>query len=177
MRGLSSTIAAASIALGFTVSAWAKDEDDRAAPPETVEQILDSPLPDEAYAEGERCLMLHQYDNVRVLSERVVVFEGRRGRYWLNQLHGRCIGLRSDLVLKFSLHNAQVCDMDTFRGLDGDAPTVLMGTGSCTLGRFEPVSKSQLDLLESAIRMRRSSPAVDRTERAEKQATEDASQG
>jgi hypothetical protein len=177
MQCHTSLLVAASVALLAAAFSRANDttKEDRSAPPETVEQILGAPLPDEAYAQGERCLALHEYQTVRVLSEQVVVFEGRRGRYWLNQLHGKCIGLRGDLVLKFNLHNAQVCDLDTFRGLDNTGLNPLLGSGNCTLGRFEPVSKPQLDLLKSAIRMRRSSPAVDRTERAEKEAQQDAS--
>ena len=156
---------------------YARDSPKDEPPKETVQQILETPLPEEAYAAPERCLMLHEYDNVRVLTEELVVFVGRRGRYWLNQLHNRCVGLRPDLTLKMTLHNAQVCDLDTFRGLDTTGLSPLMGSGNCMFGRFEPISKEQLNLLESALRMRRSSPAVDRTERAEKAVEQGASSG
>jgi hypothetical protein len=138
-------------------------------PQESVEQILAAPLPDDAYARSQRCLSLHQYRSVHVLSDELVVFEGRR-TYWLNQLQSRCLGLRPDLVLKLSLRSSQVCELDTFRGLDSTTVTPLFGSGTCFLGRFEPVSKEQLDLLRSALRMRKASPAVDRTEQAEKDA-------
>jgi hypothetical protein len=136
---------------------------------ESIEEILAAPLPDDAYSDSQRCLMLHQYQSVQVLSEDLVVFEGRR-TYWLNQLHSRCLGLRPDLVLKLSLRSSQVCELDTFRGLDSTTIAPLFGSGTCFLGRFEPISKEQLNQLRSALRMRKSSPAVDRTEQAEKEA-------
>ena len=142
---------------------------------ESVEEILATPLPDDAYADSQRCLGLHQYRSVDVLSDELIVFEGRR-KYWLNQLQNRCVGLRPDLLLKLSLRGSQVCELDTFRGLDSTTVAPLFGSGNCFLGRFEPISKEQLDLLRSALRMRKSSPAVDRTEQAEKEA-EHASQG
>jgi len=159
-----------SVSVVAVVPAYAKEP-----PRESIEEILAVPLPDDAYADSQRCLAIHQYQSVQVLSEELVVFEGRR-TYWLNQLHSRCLGLRPDLVLKLSLRSSQVCELDTFRGLDSTTVAPLFGSGTCFLGRFEPISKEQLNQLRSALRMRKSSPAVDRTERAEKEAG-NASQG
>jgi len=154
-------------------------------PPESLEQILGEPLPAESYTDAERCLNTHDYDSVRVLTDELVVFEGRRGRAWINQLRSRCIGLKTGGVLQFELRNRQVCDLDTFRSLDGSMMGVIdrsgrnplggMESGTCMLGRFEHVSESQLDMLESALRMRRNSKPVDSTEQAEKQAQKNAS--
>ena len=58
-----------------------------------VDFILDNPLPESDYHSSDRCINSDSYRKVEVLDERHLLFLGRRGVVWLNQLRYACAGL------------------------------------------------------------------------------------
>jgi hypothetical protein len=167
---------AALLTLAVTLSACA------AAPPEGEEQpqieedlatILSEPLDAEEYGESQRCVSSLALRNFELLGDRHILFEGPRGRYWLNELRMRCPGLRSGpasaLVFDSRGGGAQVCSLDRFavtpwfydprprrwwqrrsafdRGLPPDAIP-------CTLGAFQPISADQAEAIRAAFDQR-----------------------
>ena len=90
---------------------------DYEAQEESIDQILTQPLAENEYAEQVRCLATYTYNSVEILDSRHVVFKGPGGRYWLNRLRNRCLGLRRNDTLKFELRTSQICDLDTFEAI------------------------------------------------------------
>jgi hypothetical protein len=129
-----------------------------------IEAILSEPLDAEQYGRTQRCLSHHEYRDFRAIDERRIVFEGRRGRLWLNTLCTRCPDLRHATVLRVRSMSSmgRICEMDTF--VAGDWFTwpwyrrwpwywgTAWGTGmTCSLGKFQPVTKVQVATIEDAI--------------------------
>ncbi len=127
----------------------ASPAEQQAARQDAIDKILSQPLPADAYAKPERCLASHQYDSVDILDDRHLVFKGMGDRIWVNELRRRCIGMHRRDVLQFEMHANRVCDLDTFQaftpGLGG------IRSGSCSLGRFEPVTAAQLEAMRAAV--------------------------
>lgn len=133
---------------------------------ESIETILSRPLDPEAYGVAKGCLDSTQYRSYRVLDDRRVVFEGRRGEFWLNTLHFRCPELRHSSALQVKSRasfSRRICEHDTF--LAGDwfdhpwyrrAPwrwTRPWGMETtCSLGKFQPVSSDQVSAIEAALK-------------------------
>jgi hypothetical protein len=115
-----------------------------------IEAILTSPESD--YVEPKHCLSTLAYDTVEILDEQRLLFRGRgKDELWLNQLAGRCAGLRRDMTLQFDLHGNQACRMDTVRGVESYFYFWQSVTGPCVLGGFEPVTQEQVALIKQAI--------------------------
>jgi hypothetical protein len=122
-----------------------------------VEFILDNPLPESDYHASERCINSDSYRKVEVLDSRHLLFHGRRGLVWLNQLRYACAGLGGGGALVFQMRNRSLCDLDGFSAAEfvhGDAvnragPTAL-GV-RCTLGHFEQITEAQADVLRKAL--------------------------
>jgi hypothetical protein len=92
------------------------------------------------------------YDNVEILNDQMLVFHGRqKDKLWLNQLAGRCPGLRQNMTLKFELHQDQACNLDTFNGVEHIFWFWQNTTGSCSLGKFQPVTPDQVNMVKDAI--------------------------
>ena len=64
-----------------------------------VDFILDNPLPESDYHSSDRCINSDSYRRVEVLDDRHLLFLGRRGVVWLNQLRYACAGLGGGGVL------------------------------------------------------------------------------
>jgi hypothetical protein len=108
-------------------------------------------LPESEYVESQRCLRLHAYQSVKVLDEQRLIFKGRGGKVWLNQLKGRCQGLRRRMTLEFTRRDSRLCELDDVRGVDQDYRPM---SARCALGAFEPITEQQLDLLEDVLKER-----------------------
>ncbi|MGA0838864.1 MAG: DUF6491 family protein [Pseudomonadales bacterium] len=123
-----------------------------AATQESVDQILAAPLGAEAYAKTERCLSTAQYDSVEILDDRHVLFKGIGKRVWLNELRSRCIGLdpRSTPVIR--LRDSQLCDMDTFQGVDSTMGIWTRSSATCSLGKFTAITPEQAEALRAAFK-------------------------
>lgn len=131
-----------------------------------IASILSEPLDPEIYGKTKRCLADQEYRNFRVLDDRRLLFEGRRDKLWLNTLRMRCLDLRHHSVLVVRSFSARrMCDMDTFQASDWfDWPwyrqwpwrwwsTWGMGM-NCTLGKFQPVTGSQVAEIEAVLKSR-----------------------
>lgn len=134
---------------------------------EEIGFILAEPLDEAVYGKTKRCLSDTDYRNIRILDDRRILFEGRRDRQWLNTLRMRCPDLRhhSVIVVRTTISPRRMCDMDTFYVSDWfDWPWYRRwpwywgwGWGAsamCSLGEFQPVTESQVALIEEAIRKR-----------------------
>ncbi|MEQ8857211.1 MAG: DUF6491 family protein [Pseudomonadales bacterium] len=124
---------------------------------EALQDILSTPLSAADYTgDQERCLSSYAYRSVDVLDDQHVVFKGSGERLWLNKLRTRCIGLRPDEILQFEMRNNRVCDLDNFQAMDSFMYTART-SGTCTLGKFMPVSPEQMEAIELAFKESRDS--------------------
>jgi hypothetical protein len=115
-----------------------------------VQYILDHPLTESEYSPSTRCMVSNSYESIEILDASHLLFVGRRGAIWLNQLRSDCVGLDKDSVLVFHSFGTRVCDMDSFLG----AERYGLSTGfaaHCTLGHFEPITQAQADVLRDAL--------------------------
>ncbi len=133
-----------------------------------VDFILDNPLPESDYVESNRCINSDSYRKVEVLDDRHLLFLGRRGVVWLNQLRYGCAGLGGGGVLVFQMRNRNLCDMDGFSSVPGSGGDVVRGTINrggptatgirCTLGHFEEITEAQAGMLRKALPARKHTP-------------------
>ena len=134
---------------------------------EEIGFILAEPLDEERYGTTRKCLSDTDYRNFRILDDRRILFEGRRDKLWLNTLRARCPDLRyrSVIVVRPSLSMGRMCAMDTFYVSDWYSwPWYRRwpwhwgwgrgSSGTCVLGEFQPVTESQVELIEEAISKR-----------------------
>lgn len=130
----------------------------RAAAEADIDEIMSYELDPDEYGDAKKCLSDHEYDNFRPLGDRHILFEGRRGKLWINTLRGRCNDLRHGdvLVVKLTM-GSRMCDMDRFEVADwfdfppGRRPSTWGTGGSCLLGKFHPVTEAQVDEIESVL--------------------------
>ena len=109
-------------------------------------------LPESEYVDTQRCLNALAYQSVEVLDEQRLVFKGLRGKIWLNQLKGRCPGLRRRMALEFTGRENRICELDGVRGLD--QVNLRPMSARCMLGAFELITEQQLELLENILETR-----------------------
>lgn len=117
---------------------------------ETIDKILTEPLEAEEYGKNERCLSTYAYRSVDVIDDTHVLFRGSGDKMWLNTLRNRCLGLRPNDTLRFSLRNNRVCDLDTFESVDYFA-FIGRSSATCSLGSFTPVTAEQVEAIEAAV--------------------------
>ena len=137
------------------------DPGDAAAAPTPLDAqidfILDHPLPESEYSQSDRCVYSNDYDAIEVLDSRRLLFRGRRGAFWLNQLRSECLGLTRDGVLILEGRSRSVCDMDSFKSVPRRAVVQMSDlTGaqfamSCMLGHFEAITEAQAMVLRDAL--------------------------
>jgi hypothetical protein len=122
---------------------------DPATAPTDLAAALREPLPDSEYVDAKRCVSKFLVEHTEILDARRIVFRGRNGRVWLNQLRHLCIGLTGDPILSFDLHGTSICRSDLMRPIErrgGAAPG-----GPCVLGDFEPVTDAQLEVIRESL--------------------------
>lgn len=144
----------------FCALALAAESDDKAPKTRSIEEILAADeAKSETYDEPVRCLPRWQYDHTEIINERYVAFKGRSGRIWVNELRRPCTGLSRQDVVKFSGTASRICELDNFDVLDRF--DLLNGVGSigptvsCSLGKFHPVTKEQLDVIRQSLQSKR----------------------
>lgn len=132
----------------------------------SIAEILSQQLDPAEYGGVKRCLSDVDYRGFEALDDRHILFSGRRDRLWINTLRAPCPDLRyGDVLIVRQFSFSRLCDMDTFEvaewfewpwyrrwpwrwGFD-------WGIGMrCTLGEFQPVTRSQVDEIEAVIRSR-----------------------
>ena len=123
----------------------------KATAQETIDQILSTPLDSAEYGEPSRCISTFQYDTMEVLDDQHVLFKGRGDKLWLNQLRSRCIGLRRQSTPVIRLRDSQLCNMDTFQGVDNLMGVWSRTSATCSLGTFTPVTPEQAEAIKAAL--------------------------
>ena len=129
------------------------------AAPTDLDAALRQPLPESEYVNGERCVSTFVIDDTEVLDARRILFSGRNGRVWLNQLRQACTGLAlaHDPVLEFELRGSRICRMDSFHSIDRNGiirraeMDALYRGGPCFLGDFEPVTEEQAAVIRESL--------------------------
>ncbi|MBT8085194.1 MAG: hypothetical protein HKN35_11300 [Woeseia sp.] len=130
-----------------------------------IEEILSLPLDGEEQGETTRCLSERDYQSFRPLGDKMIVFEGRRDKLWINKLRARCPQLRDgDILITRPINARRMCDTDRFAVADWfDSPWYRRwpwqwGTGQagevCVLGNFHPVTEAQVDEIEALLEQR-----------------------
>lgn len=126
-----------------------------------IDDILSAPLDPAEFGETKRCLSDNEYRNFRALDDRHILFEGRRGKLWINTLRTRCPDLKYGTVLRVkTFTGSRMCDMDRFEVGDWfDWPWYRRwpwqwgggwDTGmTCSLGKFQPVTEAQVSEIEA----------------------------
>ncbi len=134
-------------------------EDRRKAIEADIDEILSLPLDPAEYGEVKRCLSDMEFRGYRAIDDRHILFEGRRGKLWMNTLRGRCSDLRyGDVLVVRQFSSSRMCDGDQFRVTDWfDSPWYRRwpwqwGTGPiCVLGKFQPVTEAQVEEIEARL--------------------------
>ena len=135
-----------------------QNRDDKQA---SVEAILTEASERADYVETERCLNANQYRHIQILDNQHIVFEGRRGQYWLNRLPMRCPSLRrgSTIAIERVTAISSLCKLDSIAVYDWfDSPwyrrwPLPWGSGpKCSLGEFQPITELQLGAIKAALR-------------------------
>ena len=77
-----------------------------------IDEILSYELDPAEYGDVKKCLAEHEYRSFRPLGTRHILFDGRRGKQWINVLRGRCNDLRHGdvLVVKLTM-GSRMCDI------------------------------------------------------------------
>ena len=129
-----------------------------------VEAILTQTSETADYMESERCLNANQYRHIQILDNQHIVFEGRRGQYWLNRLPMRCPGLRrgSTIAIERATTISSLCRLDSIAVYDWlGSPwyrrwPLPWGSGpKCALGEFQPITELQLGAIKTALATQR----------------------
>ena len=119
-----------------------------------VEDILSNPLTDADYREVRNCVWRRAIDDMEVLDERLVLFRGRRGELWLNQLEPPCAGLDAEMLINLRSYGGSICRLDKFHGRPRFGALVPL-TAECRLGQFEAIDELREEGLRRAIEEQR----------------------
>jgi len=127
-----------------------------------INTILSEQLDPAEYGEIKSCLADREYRNFSVLDDRHILFEGLRGKLWVNTLPARCPDLRyGSLIRVESFSWSRLCENDSFMVGDWFDRTWYRswpwhwgrGMGmQCSLGKFQPVTKDQVDEIRAALK-------------------------
>lgn len=144
------------------------DTDTPQAEPLDAAAILSGELTAEDYAEDQLCVHPRDLDSIEVLNDRLVLFHGRRGEVWLNQLASQCLGLEPDMVLDLRSYGGSFCRLDRFRGTPRFDATLHL-TAECRLGAFETIAEPHAEALRTAAaEQRQAADAAAKTKRAQR---------
>ena len=131
-----------------------------------IDAILSEPLDAAQYGETKRCLADREYRDFRAIDDRHMLFKGPGGKLWINTLRSRCPDLRYGTVIRVrSISWSRICELDDFRVADWfEWPWyrrwpwhwgTSWATGpQCTLGKFQPVTKEQVEEIEAVLKSR-----------------------
>ena len=98
--------------------------------------------------DAKRCIRQASIDKTDVLNSNIIVFKDERKRIFINQMPVKCPDLRPGAkVVYTSRGDGQLCQLDSINVLHPGAGGLTTGP-SCMLGKFEPISQDQLDVLK-----------------------------
>ena len=97
--------------------------------------------------DAKRCIRQASIEDADVLNGNIIVFTDDRKRIFINQMRVKCSDLRPGAkVVYTSRGDGQLCQLDSIAVLL-PGPGGLNTGPSCMLGRFEPITRDQLDVL------------------------------
>ncbi len=131
---------------------------------QAIDRILTEAVDTGAELDTKRCLGPQDYDHIRILNDRHLLFDGRRDKYWVNTLRVRCLDLKHATVLRIRSTSSigRICNLDSFQAGDWfDWPWyrrwpwrwgATWGTGTtCYLGKFQRVTAEQVRAIEEVL--------------------------
>jgi len=138
----------------------------------SLEDLLSDPegvAPDRAET---RCIARRSGISTEILDAEHLLFRRKvGGKAWLNRLTPGCLGLRPDMVLFIEGRGASMCQLDRVRGQTRSSGGASIPSGSCSLGKFEPITELHANTLEDTFKLRRKEMAeARRKERVQKRA-------
>jgi hypothetical protein len=145
-------------------------------PPEMT-LSLEELLADPAGVEDEhsvRCLRSRGTLHMDILDARHLLVRGIGKRVWLNRLRGRCLGMRPRMVLVTESRGMGACEFDQVWAMSRGG--IGIPTGRCMLGKFEPITPQQADMLKLAFK-RHNRDGGKRNKRRRKDRNKDKSEG
>ena len=107
--------------------------------------------PDTGSPQQKRCLDLVRIEQTEVVDNKHIVFHvsGQGDPMYLNTLPHACIGLSKSDPFLYKTSLSELCDLDMITVLHQQGGGFIRGA-SCGLGKFEPVTKEQLEMLKKA---------------------------
>lgn len=99
---------------------------------------------DEVDDESLRCLNARSIRSADVIDDNHVVFEIQGRRLFLNELSSTCSGLSRDGRFSYDTYTRSLCARDKIRVLR-ESSNRIYETRSCSLGRFQPITREDLD--------------------------------
>lgn len=116
-----------------------------------VNVLLDQVAKGVAEEDALQCLSTMQYGSVDIIDEERLIFRGRAGKAWLNELRPACKGLRRNDKLLFELHGSRACKMDRISVIDRHLFWTRTGP-TCGLGKFKPLPPGYLERVDELRR-------------------------
>ena len=157
---------ASAVALLSGCAASPPSDDQREFKQARIDEILSQSLDPAEYGETKRCLNDTEFRTFHALDDRHILFDGRRGRQWINTLRHQCTDLRfGDILVVRRFSGTRMCAMDRFSVADWfDWPWYrrwpwrwwsTWNTGmTCTLGEFQPVTEEQVAEIRAVMKRR-----------------------
>jgi hypothetical protein len=110
----------------------------------------DAATPD-ASSGQKRCLDLVRIEQTEVIDNKHIIFHvsGQGDPMYLNTLPHECVGLTKTDPLLYKTSLSELCDLDMITVLHQQGAGFMRGA-SCGLGKFEPVTKEQVQMLKQA---------------------------
>ncbi len=121
-----------------------------------IDEILAFELDPAEVGEPRNCLSENEFRRYRALGNRHLLFEGQRGKLWVNVLRGRCTSLDNDgvFIMKPGL-SGRLCDLDRFNVVPRfESVSGARSAAGCVLGEFKPVTEAQVKEIEARLEMR-----------------------
>ncbi len=137
--------------VGLPANCLAATDSSQEELPSSVEEILSGAPRPEDYSDSVTCLQRNDYQQVEVLNRELLLFKGRRDKFWLNRLRQPCIGLRRTDTLAFEMRDNRLCNLDTFSGIGSFGRPLERTSARCGLGKFETISPEQVKLLKESL--------------------------
>lgn len=100
---------------------------------------------------AERCVQLSRIARTEVIDDQNILFYMRGDEIYRNQLPHRCPGLRHERTFMYRTSLSQLCDVDIITVLYNHGFGFTPGA-SCGLGRFQPITKDEINALKEAPR-------------------------
>lgn len=98
-----------------------------------------------------RCLDLIRIENTTVVDNKHIVFHLSGGQMYLNTLDHPCVGLNDHDPFSYEARMDQLCDLDMITVLHQQGGMLVRSGPSCGIGKFEKVTKDQVDMLKRAV--------------------------